>query len=120
MDEDNRQQYATFGEQSWDFTALDRGDDNADTDAEMAIDSLDNDSTAAEHDTDRDDSWNELQEEFNIGGGDSMDHDFEDDHAMYSGGRETEALHLEDAGMMSDDSPVVDINLSDEPHSKMD
>ena len=113
MDEDNTKQYAPFGDAAWGFEALDSRDDNADTDAEMAID---NDSTAAEHDTDRDESWNDIDDSFQLGGGDNMD--FEDDHAMYSGGRESEAFHVEDAAMMSDD--VVDINLSDEPHSKMD
>jgi len=120
MDEDNSKQYAPFGDSGWSFDALDGRDDNADTDAEMAIDSLDNDSTAAEHDTDRDDSWNDMQEEFQFGGDDRMDNDYEDDHDMYSGGRDSAALHLENPAMMSDDPPPVDINLSDEPHSKMD
>jgi hypothetical protein len=119
MDEDNSKQYAPFGDQSWGFGALDDRDDNADTDAEMAI-SLDNDSTAAEHDTDRDDSWNDIDDSFQLGAGDSMDHDYEDDHALYSGSRDSAAFHIEDTTMMSDDSPVVDINLSDDPHSKMD
>jgi hypothetical protein len=121
MDEDNIKVYATFGDAGWSFDALNRRDDNADTDAEMAIDSLDNDSTAAEHDTDRDDSWNEMQEEFQLGAGDSMNNDFEDDHALYSGAHQDGPYHIEDTTMMmSDDSPVVDINLSDDPHSKMD
>ena len=116
MEEDNTKQYAPFGDQSWGFGALDDGDDNADTDAEMAID---NDSTAAEHDTDRDDSWNDIDDSFQLGD-DSMTNDFEDDHALYSGAHQDGSYHIEDTNMMSDDSPVVDINLSDDPHSKMD
>ena len=116
MEEDNTKQYAPFGDQIWGFGALDNGDDNADTDAEMAID---NDSTAAEHDTDRDDSWNEIDDSFQLGD-DSMTNDFEDDHALYSGAHQDGSYHIEDTNMMSDDSPVVDINLSDDPHSKMD
>jgi hypothetical protein len=115
MEDDNNKQYAPFGEAAWSFDALDSRDDNADTDAEMAID---NDSTAAEHDTDGSERWNDLDDSFQLGAGDSMDHDFEDDHALYSGGRESETYHIEDSAMMSDD--VVDINLPDDPHSKMD
>ena len=117
MDEDNNKQYAPFGQAAWSFDALDNRDDNADTDAEMAI-SIDNDSTAAEHDTDRDDSWNDIDDSFQLGTGDSMDHDYEDNHALYSGAHDPEAFHIENANMMSDE--VVDINLPDEPHSKMD
>jgi hypothetical protein len=49
-----------------------------------------------------------------------MTNDFEDDHALYSGAHQDGSYHIEDTNMMSDDSPVVDINLSDDPHSKMD
>ena len=119
MEEDNNKQYGNHGGQSWSFDALDEMTNNADTDAEMAI-SIDNDSTAAEHDTDRDDSWNDLDDSFQLGAGDNMEHEYEDDHALYSGAHDPEAFHIEDTNMMSDDSPVVDINLSDDPHSKMD
>ena len=120
MEEDNTKLYAPFGNAGWSFDALNDRDDNADTDAEMAIDSLDNDSTAAEHDTDGDERWNDPDDSFQLGD-DSMSNDFEDDHALYSGAHQDGSYHIEDTQMMmGDDSPVVDINLSDDPHSKMD
>jgi ubiquitin carboxyl-terminal hydrolase 4/11/15 len=108
----------------WSFGVL----DNADTDPETALlenfdrGDADVDSNAADHDTDREDSWNDLGEAFQYGGDTSMNEDYEDDHGLYSNAHayESEALHLEDpedTRMVSDEPPTVDINLSDD---KMD
>jgi ubiquitin carboxyl-terminal hydrolase 4/11/15 len=121
LDEDNNKQYANLNESSWGFDALDDKGDNADTDAEMVIGRSDNDSTAAEQDTDREDErWNDLDEGFQVGGDNSMDNDYEDDHALYSNAHEDGAFHIEDTTMMSDDPPAVDIDLPDDSHAKMD
>jgi hypothetical protein len=87
----------------------------------MVIYRSDNDSTAAEQDTDREDErWNDLDEGFQVGGDNSMDNDYEDDHALYSNAHEDGAFHIEDTTMMSDDPPAVDIDLPDDSHAKMD
>lgn len=112
----NNKQYGNIAAPSWGFDALSNKDDHADSDAEMLLDRCDNDSTVAEQDTDREDNWNDV-DEFAFG---SLDQAFQDDHAMYSTARDSGALHLEDTNMMSDDPPPVDINLSDNPHDKMD
>jgi len=124
MDEEslsNNTQYANLNEPSWSFAALDNRNPNADSDAEMAIDLFDNDSTVAEQDSERDESWNDIDEGFHIGVDDSMHEEYQDDHSMYSNARaSSEAYHIEDTTMMSDDPPAVDITLSDDPHAKMD
>lgn len=116
----NHTQYGTNGA-AWSFDALNDNNSNADSDAEMLLDGVNGDanSTAAEQDSDRDDSWNDLEEDFNAGGdGSAMDYDYEDDHAMYSTAHSSGALHLE--SIVSDDPPAVDINLSDDSRMKMD
>jgi ubiquitin carboxyl-terminal hydrolase 4/11/15 len=103
----------------WSFGVL----DNADTDPGAALlDTLDVDSNAADHDTDREDSWNDMEEGFQFGGDTTMNEDYEDDHGLYSNAHES-ALHFEgpeDTSMVSDDPPTVDINLSDDMRTKMD
>lgn len=114
-------QYGNITPASWGFGAIDDNNSNADSDAEMLLDGVNGDanSTAAEQDSDRDDSWNNLDEEFNAGGDQSaMDYDYEDDHAMYSNAHSSGALHLE--SIVSDDPPAVEITLSDDSRMKMD
>jgi ubiquitin carboxyl-terminal hydrolase 4/11/15 len=113
----NNRQYGNTGS-DWSFGVL----DNADNYPETALleNFADVDSNAADHDTDREDSWNDLGEEFQYGGDITMNEDYEDDHGLYSHAHEPEALHLEDTSMVSDDPPTVDINLSDDLRTKMD
>jgi ubiquitin carboxyl-terminal hydrolase 4/11/15 len=127
MDEDsasnnnnNNKLYGNIGEPSWGFEALIPKADNADSDAEMSNNFRDNDSTIAEQDSDRDERWNDVDEGFHIGDGYAMDNEYEDDHTMYSIARDDGTVHIEDTAMMSDDPAPVDINLSDDSHSKMD
>jgi ubiquitin carboxyl-terminal hydrolase 4/11/15 len=111
----NNRQYGNVGPPSWDFEALNSKLADS-SNAEMRpLDKVDGDadSTAAEHDTEREDSWNDLEQGFQLGGDPTTDDEYQDNHALYSGSRESGALHLEDTTMMSDDAPAIDINLPD-------
>ena len=137
MGDDNNsgnRQYGNVDNPSWSFAGLGPTDDTtADHGADMLLDKVDDDadSTTAEQDLedigDGDDyidmrtptSWMDRDEDesFTLG-------DYQDDHSMYS-----DARHVEDASMThvddddhhrDDDSPVVDIRLSDDSNTKMD
>lgn len=131
MDDDDsaaNRQYGNFENASWGFDALDSSQNqHADTDAEMLLDSVhdqdggpfeDADSNAADQDSDR--SFGDFHNTPN----DWTDNDdYEDNHTYYSNTRTSDALHLEDTTMTSDnDPPAVEITLSenDDLHAKMD
>jgi ubiquitin carboxyl-terminal hydrolase 4/11/15 len=113
----NNKLYGNTGS-DWSFGVLDNADNYPET---TLLDNFaDVDSNAADHDTDREDVWNDVDESFQYGGDTNMAEDYEDDHGLYSGAHDDGALHfedVEDTNMVSDDPPAVDINLSDD---KMD
>lgn len=133
----NRQQYGNVETPGWGFDALGSTDDTtADDDAEMLLDKVDADaddadSNAAEQDFDdreEDDDYPNMQtptswmdrdedESFTLGG------DYRDDHSLYSDARHVEdasMTHVDDDDDRDDDTPVVDIRLSDDSNTKMD
>jgi ubiquitin carboxyl-terminal hydrolase 4/11/15 len=117
-DEPAGNKYGNTGSE-WSFGVLDNADNYPET--TLLENFADVDSNAADHDTDREDGWNDPNEGFQFGGDDTnMGEDYEDDHGLYSNAHDSGALHfedVEDTSMVSDEPPTVDINLSDD---KMD
>ncbi|KAM0716373.1 hypothetical protein Q7P37_007818 [Cladosporium fusiforme] len=132
----SNRQYGNIGNNPWDFGALDAQNNNADTGAEMLLDTLggqptneDADSNVADGDFAdqsymRDtpgssvDGWNDTNQSFTLGDDQPLMY-----HDPHTSDAHVDALHLEDtedASMMDDDLPTVDITLPDNPHAKMD